>query len=102
METEYEKRLEEENAGLRKSIHALEDALAESRKLADSKLFSIDDMRKMIISNFDFNIPSHIMTYQGKPHRLAGRPEISMKLEFDDPDVALRLKDAIEGARNVK
>lgn len=103
MENEYIKNLEEENAGLRKSIHMLEDALAEARKLADSKLFSIDDMRKMKISNFDFNIlPTHTMSYQGKTHHLAGRPEISIKLEFDDAVVAMRLRDAIEGARNVK
>lgn len=102
MENEYIKRLEEENAGLRKSIHALEDALADARKLADSKLLSVDDMKRIIVSRFDFNIPTNTVTMGGKAFHLTGRPDISMQLEFDDGEVAARLHKAIEDARNAK
>jgi hypothetical protein len=96
MESEYIKRLEEENSTLRNSIHVLED------ELAKAKLFGIDDMRKIIVSGFHCTIPTSTVMYGGQLNHIAGRSEIRMELEFDDMEVAVRLNQAIDGARNVK
>lgn len=102
MPTEYEKRLEEENEALRKTIRFLEDDIFDmENKLSkyNDTLLNVEDMRKILITSMNLSTPaSSTITYNNKNYHIQGRSEIKMELQFSDPDVAVKLKGAIDAA----
>lgn len=102
MPTEYEKQLEAENEGLRKTIRTMEDDIFNMEDTISKykNLLTLDDMRRILITSINQTTPAQsTVNFHNRKFHLYGRTEITMQLSFDDSTVAMKFKQAVEESK---